>query len=197
MQRIGVTVDLGKRLHAPGHRDVCRGGLCPGRGTVRAHGVAVVHDRAIGEDEAIVVESAAQQLRQHLATEARADLLERAVDPRNAKASRRLGSSLDRRSLPACVCRLVRCCGSTINDGESADSIAYRFLQLDILLGGPRCEQLLRVKLSDVSEYDKTITLWDGKGLRARPRKHALPLSELAWQEVQSLIEIATRASSH
>ena len=83
-----------------------------------------------------------------------------------------------------------------LNEGESADSIAYRFLRLDILLGGQRCEQLLRVKLSEIDEYDRTITLWDGKGLRARPRKHALPLSDLAWQEISSLIQIANAQGS-
>ena len=54
-------------------------------------------------------------------------------------------------------------------------------LELQILSGGQRIEQLLRLTRSDVSA--ETFTLFDPKGKRAQPRVHTLPM----------LPEIATR----
>jgi hypothetical protein len=69
--------------------------------------------------------------------------------------------------------------------------LAWRFLRLDLLLGGQRCEQLLRVEVGGVSLEKNEITLWDGKGLRPVPRKHTLPLVPTAIREVKCLLELA------
>lgn len=78
-----------------------------------------------------------------------------------------------------------------LNEVPARDSIAYRFLRVNLLLAGQRCRQLMRVKLSDVDEYERTITLMDGKGRRATPRQHILPISDLVWQEISELKSVA------
>ncbi len=83
-----------------------------------------------------------------------------------------------------------------LHEGKMADSIGYRFLRINILLGGQRCEQLLRVKPSDIDEYARTVTLLDGKGARTSPRRHVLPLSDLVWQEIAALAQIAKAQDS-
>lgn len=53
-------------------------------------------------------------------------------------------------------------------------------LWLALLLGGQRPTQLLRVSPAHLDLHGLRITLHDGKGARARPRAHALPLTEWA-----------------
>lgn len=83
-----------------------------------------------------------------------------------------------------------------LNAAPARASIAYRLLRLDLLLGGQRCQQLVRIKLDHVDEFARTITLLDGKGRRKKPRNHVLPLSDLAWKEVSELISIAHACDS-
>jgi integrase len=83
-----------------------------------------------------------------------------------------------------------------LNASPARASIAYRFLRLDLLLGGQRCQQFLRAKIDDVDEFARTITLRDGKGRRKKPRHHILPLSDLAWKEVSELLAISHACDS-
>ncbi len=53
-------------------------------------------------------------------------------------------------------------------------------LKVALLAGGQRIEQLMRAKVSDWDSEHKTLLLLDGKGKRATPRKHLLPLGEKA-----------------
>lgn len=50
-------------------------------------------------------------------------------------------------------------------------------LQLAVLLGGQRPQQLLRARAADVDLSAGTITLSDPKGARQQPRRHVLPLT--------------------
>lgn len=56
-------------------------------------------------------------------------------------------------------------------------------LQLQVVSGGQRVQQLLRLTWEDVDV--KSFTLWDPKGRRAQPRAHVLPIV----QEVQEIFE--------
>jgi len=78
-----------------------------------------------------------------------------------------------------------------LNHGPARDSMACRFLRVNLLLGGQRCKQLMRVKLTQIDEYERTITLMDGKGRRRTPRQHILPISDLLGQEISQLVSIA------
>jgi integrase len=49
-------------------------------------------------------------------------------------------------------------------------------VQLALLLGGQRPQQLLRLRSIEVDLSLGTITLYDGKGARRQPRRHVLPL---------------------
>jgi integrase len=51
-------------------------------------------------------------------------------------------------------------------------------LLLCMQLGGQRPTQLLRLKPVDVDLSAGTVTLYDGKGARSRPRRHVLPLTK-------------------
>jgi integrase len=66
--------------------------------------------------------------------------------------------------------------------------LEIRFLRLDVLLGGQRCEQLMRCTVDRVDLDDNTILLFDPKGRREHPRPHLLPLLPLARTEVIRLI---------
>lgn len=57
-------------------------------------------------------------------------------------------------------------------------------LQLQIVLGGQRIQQLLRLSAKDIHPH--SLDLYDGKGRRAVPRKHTLPI----LPEVRSLIAL-------
>lgn len=61
-------------------------------------------------------------------------------------------------------------------------------LQLALLLGGQRPEQLLRLKRGDVDLDASTVTLRDFKGRRKQPRVHVLPLSGNARAIVEKLV---------
>jgi len=73
-------------------------------------------------------------------------------------------------------------------DAGSTDT-AHRAARLTVRLGGQRCEQLLRVVLTDVNLDASTVLLHDGKGNREEARKHLLPLTPAAKQEVAWLVQ--------
>lgn len=62
--------------------------------------------------------------------------------------------------------------------------------RLALLLGGQRVAQLLRVTRSDVDLQARTITLRDAKGRRTEPRRHVLPLTDVAAAIVAKLLAI-------
>ena len=55
-------------------------------------------------------------------------------------------------------------------------------LQLCLLLGGQRPQQLLRLQAADVDLSAGTVTLYDSKGARTQPRRHVLPLAREAHE---------------
>lgn len=72
----------------------------------------------------------------------------------------------------------------TLRSGPQRDA-----LQLTLLLGGQRPMQLLRMRAADVDLSAATVTLYDGKGARAQPRRHALPLVKEAAVIVRRRVE--------
>lgn len=66
--------------------------------------------------------------------------------------------------------------------------VSFRALRLSFLLGGQRCEQLVRVPINDVDLDAKIIRLEDFKGNRTEPRIHIVPLTETTLEEVQWLL---------
>jgi len=75
-------------------------------------------------------------------------------------------------------------------DSQTADEqLPSRATRLTILLGGQRCEQLLRATHADVDSDAATILLMDEKGQREQPRPHLLPLTSSAKEQVQWLLE--------
>jgi integrase len=62
-------------------------------------------------------------------------------------------------------------------------------LTLCLYLGGQRPTQLLRVRETDVDLPGGTITLYDPKGARTRPRVHMLPLTESAFEIVKRRLD--------
>lgn len=75
-----------------------------------------------------------------------------------------------------------------LNEAERAPELAVRAARLGLLLGGQRCEQLLRVTTLDVDLEAQTIRLFDPKGCREKPREHLLPLLRMARAEVEWLL---------
>jgi len=71
-----------------------------------------------------------------------------------------------------------------------------RAVRLDVLLGGQRCEQLLRVRESEVDLIEGTILLWDPKGRRDTPRRHLLPITAMAKSDVSELLKESNRVGS-
>jgi len=69
------------------------------------------------------------------------------------------------------------------------EDVRYCAVRLAVLLGGQRCQQLLRVKVLNVDLDAATIRLFDGKGNRETPRLHLLPLLPRARDEVLWLIK--------
>ncbi len=63
-------------------------------------------------------------------------------------------------------------------------SLSRIALQMQLALGGQRMQQMLRLKQSDV--HRSTFDLYDGKGRRAHPRKHTLPI----LPEIKTLLDI-------
>jgi hypothetical protein len=69
---------------------------------------------------------------------------------------------------------------------DNSGSLPLRTARLTLLLGGQRCEQLLRVLRTQLDIEARTILLLDSKGRRDTPRLHLLPLppkarAELTW----------------
>lgn len=79
----------------------------------------------------------------------------------------------------------------TLTEGPRAFDLAIRFIRLSILLGGQRCLQLLRCKLTSVDLDTEEIALLDPKGRRQIPRDHTLPLCQLAKAEVMALRQMS------
>jgi len=71
------------------------------------------------------------------------------------------------------------------------DTVSLRALTLTVLLGGQRCQQLLRVRIEDVDLDGGIILLLDPKGNRSHAREHRLPLIGSAAAHVQWLIQHA------
>lgn len=74
-----------------------------------------------------------------------------------------------------------------LDDGAQKD-----VLQLLLLLGGQRPTQLLRVTPVDVNLQMRTVTLYDGKGARAEPRRHVLPLVKQAAEILEHRLKRAS-----
>ncbi|TVT58381.1 MAG: integrase family protein [Azoarcus sp. PHD] len=68
------------------------------------------------------------------------------------------------------------------------DDLADHALRLALLAGGQRMAQLLRAKVSDYNPDTATLRLWDGKGKRATPREHLLPLAPKAAALAAALV---------
>lgn len=75
----------------------------------------------------------------------------------------------------------------------SDDDLSDQALKLALYAGGQRMAQLLRPKVSDYDKDTQTLRLWDGKGKRAAPREHLLPLAPKAAAIVEKLIERARK----
>lgn len=71
---------------------------------------------------------------------------------------------------------------------QSTPGMKGALMQLHILTGGQRIEQLLRLKREDV--HDDYIVLHDPKGRRSAPRRHIVPL----LQEAQAALAVFTSA---
>lgn len=73
---------------------------------------------------------------------------------------------------------------------ESLPSIVHRLaLELQILAGGQRMQQLLRLTRADIT--NDTFTLFDPKGKRAQPRTHVLPLLPEISARIEQLKEFS------
>ena len=75
--------------------------------------------------------------------------------------------------------------------GHLGDGIVDRVLMLALLAGGQRLSQLLRAKVGDWDASAGVLRLWDGKGRRAEPRKHMVPLGPRGVELVNLLVERA------
>ena len=74
---------------------------------------------------------------------------------------------------------------------ETGSELADSALLLALYAGGQRIAQLLRAKVGDFDQDTATLRLWDGKGKRAQPREHLLPLAPHAAGIVVALVEHA------
>ncbi|WP_458237856.1 hypothetical protein [Pseudomonas sp. P5_A2_2] len=72
---------------------------------------------------------------------------------------------------------------------ESLLTIEMRVVRVNLLLGGQRCEQLMRVLTRHVDTDDDTVLLYDLKGRRPKPRPHLLPLVSEAKRDVLWFLE--------
>lgn len=75
-----------------------------------------------------------------------------------------------------------------VSPPNGKSTMQFRALRLAFLLGGQRCEQLLRVTADDVDFDAETILLHDHKGRRTFARAHLLPLMGAAKSEVHWLL---------
>lgn len=92
-----------------------------------------------------------------------------------------------RRSLGRAELRALWSVLNPASDGSL--SYAERIVRLDILLGGQRCEQLLRAQVVDADLEGRTLLLEDPKGKRSFPRPHLLPLVPAATKDVRWFLE--------
>jgi len=69
------------------------------------------------------------------------------------------------------------------------------FLKLK-LLTGQRTVQMLRVKTSEIDPVSRTMTIWDGKGMRIKPRRHQVPLADEAWNLISNGRDLALSINS-
>jgi|SRR5690606_34785859 len=60
-------------------------------------------------------------------------------------------------------------------------------MRFHLLTGGQRMEQLSRLTLDDYNADARTITLWDAKGRRKKPRRHEIPLIPDALQAMKAM----------
>ena len=58
---------------------------------------------------------------------------------------------------------------------------------LHVITGGQRQKQLSRVTWGDVDRDAPSFVIWDGKGRRAQPRRHSVPLLPLALELMDSI----------
>jgi integrase len=85
---------------------------------------------------------------------------------------------------------------SLLNPPNKPTQLAHRVVRLNLLLGGQRCRQLVRVTLSNVNLEEDLILLHDPKGRRSRPREHWLPLVPGAKKDVEWFSELARNLGS-
>lgn len=71
------------------------------------------------------------------------------------------------------------------------DSLPHQVLLIALLAGGQRYQQLIRCTVTDWDTATHTLKLLDGKGRRAQPRIHLLPLAPRAAGMVAALVERA------
>jgi hypothetical protein len=79
---------------------------------------------------------------------------------------------------------------------DQADSPIRDALLLALLLGGQRCAQVVRAKVTDADTTAKTLRLLDPKGKRTQARVHLLPLTDEALVVVNRCTERAKRQDS-
>lgn len=71
------------------------------------------------------------------------------------------------------------------------DTLPDLALKLAIYSGSQRMAQLLRIKKSDIYPDIKAFRIWDGKGRRAAPREHVVPLATKGASILAQLMERA------
>jgi integrase len=76
------------------------------------------------------------------------------------------------------------------------NTMAAKTMLTAIYLGGQRPTQLVRVTAADVDIERGIITLRDGKGKRAHPRLHALPMGTQVRRIIQELLLVNADAAS-
>lgn len=74
---------------------------------------------------------------------------------------------------------------------DADGSLTADAVRLSLLTGGQRPQQVLRLRLQGHDELRGEVTLMDGKGRRAKPRKHLLPMGPQAKALVARLAERA------
>lgn len=109
------------------------------------------------------------------------------VDAIPAIAVQRGDRTLSAGELRAYIGHMLRVGQSDAHGPELPDAA----LLLALYAGGQRMAQLLRAKVSDFDPDASTLRLWDGKGKRAAPREHLLPLAPKAAGMVAALVERA------
>lgn len=80
--------------------------------------------------------------------------------------------------------------------GALGDDLPDCALKLALLAGGQRAAQLIRARVRDFDPTHKTLLLWDGKGRRAQPRAHLIPLGPEAAALTATLTDRATQTAA-